>query len=260
MKRGRRPVSRIDKALRGPRKGEPWIWFATEMLHSKAWRALGINARRFVEFLVIEHSNHAGQENGALHATYDQLVLFGIPRSEIRGAIEEAEALGFVRTVTHGGRWGGTNTPSIYRLTFYSYLREGSLPTNDWKRIDEKRITAWRAEKRERIAGRLRRHKKQIGSSESRTPVVREIELREPIVPIGSSMEAAETSLLPMNGTNSGSRTASNISRWEMPRLDRDRPAQREGNMTSDPPISSLATSAPSLTTPTPSTSDPKSP
>src|SRR5689334_15062718 len=89
-----------DRRLRnGPPPDEPWIWLTRSMLESDAFRALGINARRVLDFLQLEHMAHAGQENGRLFAPYRQLVLFGIPRSEISGAIEQLEALGFIEVV-----------------------------------------------------------------------------------------------------------------------------------------------------------------
>jgi len=58
--------------------------------------------------------NHAGTENENLKATYDQLAAYGLTRSVIRMAIEEAKFLGLVR-LKRGGRWAGRNQPSTYR-------------------------------------------------------------------------------------------------------------------------------------------------
>ena len=119
--------------LMGPPKGEPWAWLTTELLASPAWRAMSINTRRLIDFLVIEHRNHAGHENGNLKATYSQLADFGLTRRKIFEAITQAEALGLI-AVEHGGRWNLTNRPSTFRLTFYAD-RDGNPPTNEWKRI-----------------------------------------------------------------------------------------------------------------------------
>ena len=54
-------------------------------------------------------------------------------RLHIRQVIDECVALGLIEH-TRGGRWGGTNKPSTFRLTFYADA-EGSPPTNDWKRF-----------------------------------------------------------------------------------------------------------------------------
>ena len=70
-------------------KDEPWFWLSCELVCSDAWRAMGINARRLLDFLLVEHRKHAGLENRNLKAPYDQLEVFGVTRSEIRGAIED---------------------------------------------------------------------------------------------------------------------------------------------------------------------------
>ena len=48
------------------------------LLTSLAWRSLSLNARRFVEFLMIEHMRHGGKANGKLLAPRRQLEQFGI--------------------------------------------------------------------------------------------------------------------------------------------------------------------------------------
>ena len=69
---------------RRPPKGEPWIWLTRELLSSASWRATSINCRRLIDFLLVEHMNHAGTENGNLAAPYDHLVPWGLTRSGIR--------------------------------------------------------------------------------------------------------------------------------------------------------------------------------
>jgi hypothetical protein len=135
-----------------PPKGEPWVWLTRELLRSDAWRNRGINCARLLDFLMIEHMNHAGTENGKLAATYDQLVVYGLTRSEIRSAIEEAETLGLLR-FKRGGRWAGTNQPSRYRLTFLP-SRDHLPPTNEWKQLAQENIEIWRHERSATKAGR----------------------------------------------------------------------------------------------------------
>ena len=74
---GRLSGSRAKK-LRGPPKGESWVWLTRELVSSPAWRHRSINCVRFIDFLMAEHMNHSGFENGNLIATYDQLVAWGI--------------------------------------------------------------------------------------------------------------------------------------------------------------------------------------
>jgi DNA-binding HxlR family transcriptional regulator len=85
---------------------------------------------------MLEHMSHAGQENGRLMATYDQLVQFGIPRKLIRSSIFELEELGFVVREVKGGR----DFASLYRITF---LGEGSsMPSNEWERLSKSEARA----------------------------------------------------------------------------------------------------------------------
>ncbi len=121
--------------------------------------------------------NHAGTENGNLKATYDQLAAWGLTRSEICAAIDEAGFLGLVR-FERGGRWAGTNQPSTYRLTFHAD-REGNPPTNDWKGKTAEAIAAWKQDRAQRNRTRRARRQKQIPSATSRTTVVRLSELRD---------------------------------------------------------------------------------
>jgi len=119
-------TGRDAKLMRAP-EGEPWAWLTRELLTSDAWKGLGINGRRLIDFLLIDHMNHAGTENGNLMATYDQLVKFGFSRRKIGAAIEEAEKLGLIRC-----KRGWKRRPSTYRLTFYPN-RDRNPPTNEWK-------------------------------------------------------------------------------------------------------------------------------
>jgi len=165
-------AGRAGKAHRPPKK-EPWIWLIRELLCSAAWRALSINGRRLLDFLMVEHMNHAGSENGNLAATYDQLVAWGLSRSEISSAIEEAEFLGLLR-FKRGGRWGGTNLPSRYRLTFLPD-RDDNPPSNEWKRRKEDQITEWRKERKQRREAR-RKWRAQVANESQK--LVRLSELR----------------------------------------------------------------------------------
>ena len=83
-----------DRKLNGPPQNNPWVWLPTELLNSVAWRSMGINCFRFIFRLLIEHCNHKGLENGRLISTYKQLSEYGLTKSKIRKAIDEAEALG----------------------------------------------------------------------------------------------------------------------------------------------------------------------
>ncbi len=136
---------------------------------------MGINTRRLVDFLEVEHRNHAGRENGNLMATYDQLAEYGLSRSEISAAIEEAAFLGLIWQ-KRGGHWAGTNQPSRFRLTFYAD-KDFNPPTNEWKGKTAEAIKAWKKDRAAAIKAKKARRKKQKASATSRTTVVRLPEL-----------------------------------------------------------------------------------
>ncbi len=168
-------TGRVAKAHRPP-PNEPFIWHTRGLLTSDAWRAQSVNCMRLLSALEVEHMNHAGTENGTLKATYDQLEAYGLTRSEIRPATEEAELLGLLRCV-RGGRWVGTNKPSAYRLTYLAD-RDGNPPTNEWDRVSQEQIKAWRSERVDHRRERRTHQKKQIHSATSRTTGVRLAERR----------------------------------------------------------------------------------
>lgn len=162
-------VGRLSEIM-GPPKGEPWIWLAREILESDAWCAMAPNTSRLVHFLLVEHANHAGTENGNLAAPYDQLVAYGCTRSRINDAIAEAYFLGLI-DVVRGGRWADTNQPSRYRLTFYP-TRDRYPATNRWKGVTTEDVIKWRAGRRKRRRQKLKR------GSQSDTTVMHNCALR----------------------------------------------------------------------------------
>ena len=137
-----------------------------KLLTSDAWMAQGINTRRLLDFLLVEHMNHAGNENGALKATHDQLRAYGLTGSKIREAIEEADFLGLLRW-ERGGRWAGSNQPSRFRLTFLAD-GEGNPPTNEWTRRTEGTIQEWKADRSASRSG----NRKRKAASTSRSTVL----------------------------------------------------------------------------------------
>ena len=124
--------------------GTPWIPHTAELLRSPACRGRSINTVRLIEFLEIEHTNHAGRENGNLCATYDQLVDFGIGRRFIYDAINQAEALRLLQVVQRGG-WAldrKNDRMSRFRLTYLPFKSTDDRgayycePTHEWRQIN----------------------------------------------------------------------------------------------------------------------------
>src|SRR5690606_30425840 len=129
-------------ALLRPPKDAAWVWHIKELVISDAWRCRSIHLMRLLDFLEIEHMNHAGKENGNLIATHEQLIEWGIGKQYISDAIDEGVYLGLIR-VKRGGRWAGRNDASKYRLTYYAD-RDGNPATNEWKPKTEAEIKEWR--------------------------------------------------------------------------------------------------------------------
>ena len=140
-------LSGREGKLRKPPKGEPWVWLTRELLTSEAWRALGVNSRRLIDFLLIEHMNHAGTQNGYLIATKDQLVRFGLSRRLVSDAVRECVFFGLLRVEQLGKFDRNIRRATRYRLTFYADM-EGAPATNDWKAITAKRVEDWQQGRR----------------------------------------------------------------------------------------------------------------
>ena len=160
------------KKLMGPPDDQPWCWQPRDLITSDAWRARSITLVRIINALLLDHMNHAGQENGNLMATYDQLVASGAGRRFISDAIAEGVFLGLIR-VDPGGRWVDSNQPSRYRLTWLYCLPTDTPATNDWKRVTKEDIKKWREGRRQRTT------KKQNRSLQRGTTVVHLSALRD---------------------------------------------------------------------------------
>ena len=68
---------------KSPKLTEAFVKLPRTLLESEAWRSLGINARRFLEFLMLEHMRHGGKKNGSLFAPRRQLERFGIGATSV---------------------------------------------------------------------------------------------------------------------------------------------------------------------------------
>ncbi len=173
--RGRSTSERIRKAKLkvGPsyclEKNEGWAWFSLELLESVAFCALGINARRALMRIVIEHIHHGLQENGALVVTHDNFYQYGIPKDAIAPALWEVRHFGLIRY--HKGRGGhGIPWPTRFRLTWIGDW-DGNPPTNDWKGTSEADVASWKARRKKLMAiqGRERRRTRQAKKSPNPT-------------------------------------------------------------------------------------------
>jgi hypothetical protein len=113
-----------------------------EMLRSGAMRALSLHARRALDRIMVEHMDHAGQENGRLKVTWRDFEKFGVQRRRIKQALGELVAVGLV-AIEDPGRsiiWGESKgDPAQYRLTHLPVSEPDNFrpATNEWKRFED---------------------------------------------------------------------------------------------------------------------------
>ena len=118
-----------------PPEGEPWVWMTSTMFGSITFRALGIHARRILDFLLAEHASHGGKENGNLAATYRQLEAWGVTAADVRKGLAELYATGFVQLTHQGPRQASGGDPSRYALTWlptFAGSSQEAKPSHDW--------------------------------------------------------------------------------------------------------------------------------
>jgi hypothetical protein len=121
-----------------PPEGAPWFWMTNTMAASITFRALGIHARRILDFLMCEHASHAGRQNGNLAAPYQQLETWGVTTADVRKGLAELYATGFVRLTKQGLRQAGGGEPSRYALTWLPTMASTTAeepPSHDWTRV-----------------------------------------------------------------------------------------------------------------------------
>jgi hypothetical protein len=114
-----------------------------EMLESPAWRCLTLSAHRVLERLEIEHMRHAGQDNGKLIVTYNDLVAFGLKRDSIAPAIRLLVEIGLIQITQRGWRLAVHGRPAKYRITYLEAF--GKAPTDDWKTFVPAQKHRWTA-------------------------------------------------------------------------------------------------------------------
>src|SRR5580765_1616057 len=114
---------------------EPFVMLPRDLVRSDAWRSLGINARRFIDFLIGEHLSHGGKNNGKLKAPRRQLHSFGISARHVSAAIQEVEEKGLV-----GCNRGGLRVATTYALTWLETFGHGK-PTNRWRSYRDPELT-----------------------------------------------------------------------------------------------------------------------
>jgi len=109
-----------------------------DLLASPAWLLMSHQCRKLVDALMMEWTNHGGEENGNLKVPYDQLQVRGLRRQTVLDAILEAGALGLIQAARGQPSYGSRRAPSVYRLTWLGTPRNGLTATNEWRGIKTK--------------------------------------------------------------------------------------------------------------------------
>jgi len=148
--KSRKPAHRAASPAVGPPEGAAWVWQTRELRASDAWRTQGINARRFIDFLLLELMRSAGKTNGMLKAPYQDLEDFGISTSLIADAIREAEELGLVDADR-----GGKRVATEYALTWLP-LHDGAQATDRWRTYRNPKLKPLPAAKIRNLPSKLR--------------------------------------------------------------------------------------------------------
>jgi hypothetical protein len=90
---------RVGKAKSFPKGVGYSIPIPRDLLGSPAWLAMSHQCRKLVDALMMEWTNHGGEENGNLKVPYDQFQARGLRRETILDAVLEAKALGIIQPV-----------------------------------------------------------------------------------------------------------------------------------------------------------------
>lgn len=96
------------------------------LLESRAWKKLGVNEKRFLEYLMVQNMRRAGRINGEITAPHRELVDSGIGGRFISKVISNLEGRGLIKRFRHDAY-----SPHTYALTWLSC--RGAPPTNEWK-------------------------------------------------------------------------------------------------------------------------------
>lgn len=105
-----------------------FVWIPVEVMESRAWRALSINARRVMDRLLLESFCHMGVDNGKLRVSVRQFAECGVAMRFAKGAIAELESAGLI-AVTKGVARGSLVPPNLYRITFHGTLEDDATWT-----------------------------------------------------------------------------------------------------------------------------------
>ena len=94
-----------------------FAFITIEVMESREWREMSINARRVIELLLIANKRLCYEKNGELRVSVREFEQHGVNRRFVSGAIKELVAAGLLAKKP-GKRRGLKSAPFFYRLTF----------------------------------------------------------------------------------------------------------------------------------------------
>jgi hypothetical protein len=139
--RGTDPTGRSTARATGGRRRsaelpeKPFVARGLRMMRSPAWRELSAASKLVLERLEIEHMEHGGTRNGDLPCTHRDFVEHGVRAGSVRRALDEAIALGFLKTELPGRRKVGAapGRAARFRLTYLPHVNGDTVAaTNEW--------------------------------------------------------------------------------------------------------------------------------
>ena len=123
-----------------------FVQISNELLNSYSWKNMSINGRRILDRIMIEHTNHAGTENGNLIVTYNDFEEYGVNRNQILKSIKELEDLNLIE-IEHGKRrCYNESYPNRFRVTFLvdscpgeNGIKYFTEPKHSWKYLERRK-------------------------------------------------------------------------------------------------------------------------
>lgn len=200
-----------------------WAARSIEMMESPAYRILGLSAHRALSRVEIEFAHHGGQDNGKLPVTFDDFANYGIHRTSIGPALDELEALGFIKITEHGKMRKAAEYRRPNKFLLMSRPPQKGVVAHDgWRRfktIEEAEAAV--------VDARDRRDKLKAASTESVPKASTEFVLKAPKVQYGIRTTMLSTESVPLS-----------ISRVGTDRAEVDEPAMLASliDPASDPP------------------------
>lgn len=132
----------------------PFVQMPLALIQSPGFLYLNAPAYKILMFLLREHAQHGGAENGRLLAPHAQLRALGISGRCIRPAFDMLVAFGMIRRTSETDdrlqrRQGGKENAATFALTWWPTW-DGELPTEDFLKITTGDVLAFKGNAHDR--------------------------------------------------------------------------------------------------------------